>query len=747
MRYLKDILTGFKYSKIPPGRRADHPIRALYGSIYINFGVARPGDTDKGEYNPDAWKVLSPFLLMPALSIHQEIRQQAEYIFQRRYAPGIAAKWCNLLEIETDNGVKLSADFTLATPYAFNQTIRVDFQVNDVSYLTRAALTGLTVRAKNALAPGSMANLRSMNYTYQTDYESNSAYLNQGVGDLVVPGTGEVDAGGANLKAPLTARELQNLRADIVYDTLELLQHLNENIEYYHRMIWWTMDRDRLFMLLDGFFVPGMEPKTSLASVVERSPIGIAGNSLIFRVSAGSFVGTTLGNAVLDTPEKLDNWYLSRRTGSPPMHISLPTDGLYAQTIMDECVALEEHYGTTDWALNDPDPELGSFNPSLLESRRTDSTTAVQPSKMPETLISLQNATPAPVPQGLSGVLGAAQNANAFRDMAGLAGTQGLASKGLETAATLATSLGSQAAAVKLADLANKQAAVTDIDKKLASIEKAKNKGLAPEEDLTQHTNDALAQMNGPSPPMPADASRTTPKEAKEAIKCIEEEVKKKQISKEEGKKRISEQIGNMKGSKSKMGLFRGITIRLIGHGGSPLQGIWTWELTQRQIQLDPEPKIVDVHLDGDSTPSMSTSGRLNAEFTQELGVAGESFDFHLMGELLGTNLLASPVPGSGLSVDKIIHFKVPKESAIATATITAVEEVVEVQNKKGKDAAKEAKRAAGLEAEGGSKILASIKGTVSGEWTESEIDSVEEVQNWKFYYYTGGFNEEVKVD
>ena len=25
--------------------------------------------------------------------------------------------------------------------------------------------------------------------------------------------------------------------------------------------------------------------------------------------------------------------------------MSLPTDGLYAQTIMDECVALEEHFG------------------------------------------------------------------------------------------------------------------------------------------------------------------------------------------------------------------------------------------------------------------------------------------------------------------------------------------------------------------------------------------------------------------
>lgn len=44
-----------------------------------------------------------------------------------------------------------------------------------------------------------------------------------------------------------------------------------------------------------------------------------------------------------------------------PLYISLPTDGLYAQTIMDECLALEEHQGSVDWVLNDPDPELGTI--------------------------------------------------------------------------------------------------------------------------------------------------------------------------------------------------------------------------------------------------------------------------------------------------------------------------------------------------------------------------------------------------
>lgn len=73
-------------------------------------------------------------------------------------------------------------------------------------------------------------------------------------------------------------------------------------------------------------------------------------------------------------------------------------------------------------------------------------------------------------------MLGAVQNAKAFRDSAGLAGTQGLAQAGLQTAAALATSFGSQATALKVAEIASKQQATADADKKIASIRKAKDK-------------------------------------------------------------------------------------------------------------------------------------------------------------------------------------------------------------------------------------------------------------------------------
>lgn len=64
---------------------------------------------------------------------------------------------------------------------------------------------------------------------------------------------------------------------------------------------------------------------------------------------------------------------ITARAGRPHadlLHISLPTDGPYAQTIMNECGALEEHYGNTDWALDDPVPAFGRHvGSSAVEER------------------------------------------------------------------------------------------------------------------------------------------------------------------------------------------------------------------------------------------------------------------------------------------------------------------------------------------------------------------------------------------
>ena len=516
LEYLRDVMNGFVGSTIPPGRRADQQIRYLRGSLTVNMGIERPRNAANDVFDEVAWGPLRPFLGVPALSIFTRLREVAEAhrdrLFQQEQAPRIAANWVNTLLLSHTGGA-LSADFTLATRYQFNGAVRVDFTVAVPAgqVVTRQMLTTIAVRATQPLTPGSVANLTSISYTYDTDNFRRSVAPATAVGDLINVQTGAVDPGGATASQTPDAWERQDERTEIIKAVQALIGHLNEHVEHYHKAIWWAMDRDRLFMLADGAYIPGTNG-VSVASVIERDPIAIIGNSLVFRVSAGAFLGID----ALDTPDKLYGWYADKQGRSEPMHVALPTDGLYAQTIMDECLALEEHYGDLDWVLNDAEPELGQLDPSLLLTRRAEPV-ATAPTPFPQTIINLQNAPEAPDPSGLAGALQAVQNANAFRDMAGLAGTQANAAAGLQTAASLATTFGQQAAALKLAEMAANSQATKEANQKLGSIKKAKDDKLVTPEKAAEQAGKVLEALPAQST-MPPFKDTTLAEAVKKAM-------------------------------------------------------------------------------------------------------------------------------------------------------------------------------------------------------------------------------------
>jgi hypothetical protein len=494
LRYLKDVATNFTTSDIPPGPRANQRLTYLRGSIYLDLAIERPPDAANGAFDAAAWSVLQPLLGTPALGIFNALLAQnaaaRDRAFQTSHAPGIAAKWADRLTLRVGSRV-LNADCTLASRYEFNRGVRVDFAVpsSELSGLTRASLQQLRIAAGQGLPPGSVANLTRLSLTYNTDRFEHGVEARTGTNDLVAPETGASDS--ASVVLPLDDWERVDERLEITRSVAQLVEHLNEHVEYYHKAIWWHMDRDRLLMLLDGFYVPNTN-NVSIASIVDREPIGIIGNSLIYRVGAASFLG--IGR--IKTPADLYDLYASDEPVNDPLLVSLPTDGLYAQTIMDECAALEEHYGNTDWVLNQAEPDLGTIDPSLLQTRRTDATAATTPTAFPSTIINLQNAPEAPPPSGVSGVLGAVTTANAFRDMAGLAGTQANAMGALNAAADLAKNFGNQAAALEMAKIAKAEQATRTADQKLASIRNAVDKGLSDPVSAVAQANDVLAAMN-----------------------------------------------------------------------------------------------------------------------------------------------------------------------------------------------------------------------------------------------------------
>jgi hypothetical protein len=502
IKYLKDILTNFENSDVPEGRRSDQPVRFIHGSLFLKLGVERPKDQDDGAFDATAWMVVRPYLGSPALSIYTRLKEiveaQRDVVFQQQHAGVIAASWVDTLVMEDRNGTQLNADFTLATRYQFNNVVRVDFSIQAPGGVTRETLTTLRVRATRDLPPGSVANMQSLTFTYATDQFERTVSASQGSGDLVLVETGIRDAG-ATISTIPEAWERTDIRDEMKRAVNELLEHLNQHMEYYTKLIFWGMDRDRLWMMIDGFYVPGTN-QISIASVAERDPIAIIGNALVYRVSAGSFLG--IGD--IKTPAQLLNHYISLEAPSEPMLVSLPTDGLYAQTIMDECAALEEHFGNTDWVLDDPDPALGEIAPELLGSRRSEPANTT-PSPLPATIINLQNAPEAPAPSGLAGALSAVTNANAFRDMAGLAGTQANAAAALQTAADLATNFGNQAAALKLAEIAKDAQNTQTADKKVATIQRARDKQLVTDEDAQAHASKVLDQLHESSSDSPGN--------------------------------------------------------------------------------------------------------------------------------------------------------------------------------------------------------------------------------------------------
>lgn len=73
---------------------------------------------------------------------------------------------------------------------------------------------------------------------------------------------------------------------DYDFETDNLIRHLNDNLEYYHRLIWYKMPANKRFSLLDNCVAPNTNGK-SIASVVENRVIGILGNSVIMPLAPG----------------------------------------------------------------------------------------------------------------------------------------------------------------------------------------------------------------------------------------------------------------------------------------------------------------------------------------------------------------------------------------------------------------------------------------------------------------------------
>ena len=465
--HLDDVLDNFANNTIPSGRRAHQPLSRLSGSLFIQMGIEMPQDgselseinqnTDRTVYERELVRIRTaallpfsgylpfptPFIVEKTVSASEEVRNR---YFQSEIAPHMARRYLDSLVLETKDGTPLDADFTMVGDYRYGRVIRVDFTVELGSSVSRAALEQVTVKLGSDvdLPPRSFANLRSGSLSYANEYYEGRANSDAGYRDLVDGDNGKRDENGAVMFFRLLAADLVDFRVELVRAYEDFKKRLRADTFRFHKALWWGMDADALYTLLDGYGLADGDGR-SLASIVEHRPAAIMGNTLVFRTKTDKPIDPMF-KAFAD----LRNHYVGDLPYADPMRISLPTDGLYARAHLDGCVAAEQHNGSFDWVFDNVEPELADFPADMFSSRRSEPA-GLQPTPFPETIINLQNAPEAPGVNGLSGVLSTVANAGSFRDMAGLAGTQATLQGAISSASQLAGNFGNMALQQQLA--------------------------------------------------------------------------------------------------------------------------------------------------------------------------------------------------------------------------------------------------------------------------------------------------------
>jgi hypothetical protein len=267
--------------------------------------------------------------------------------------------------------------------------------------------------------------LESLTMTYTTPHYNGTLYSGY---------VGEDMKDGAILYTPETLEDKRNPRKDDIYIAARLIEHLNSNLEHYNKVLWFNLDPDRRYMLLDGFNVQVFNDfgvpmgLKSLSSIIKNELITVAGNSLVFPVSPGFKIGRSYlveKNTTGETERVSLLEHYKPLTPPAPYRISVPTKGLFMEAVKGQCDACEKVEPNTsqDWNVFKPDEPttinaITAPTPTITDWKATfkDIATAT---------VGMQTAPAAPtVGAGLEGLSAALTKSDTFKDVTGLAANQ-----------------------------------------------------------------------------------------------------------------------------------------------------------------------------------------------------------------------------------------------------------------------------------------------------------------------------------
>ncbi len=404
------------YRSVPPSRS----IRV----IKFDSHFFENGGLDKTQ-----WIAYSKLLNMASeyvmLSYYFKDRLIAEWdnIFYEDIAPVLFQRIVEKIKIGTFSSLDFSSDRKYK---GGNALMKINLRGSGANK-KRKEIDKLKVELNNST--GLTNDLITLNVTRLTIRYSTSHYN----GVLYSGGLGNDDLiDGTEIFTPENANEKRNPRKEDLYIAKKLIEHLNSNLEYYNKWLWRELDKDRLFMLLDGFNIETYNDfgtpigSRSLASVVKNELIGIAGNSLVMPVAPGYKIDRTfIVEQPIEGPAEEINLLEHYKPLTPisPYRISCQTFGVFGEAIQGACDSCEKVKDNTsqDWDKFKTD-EPTSINPVTVPIPTvTDWKAAFK--DFPTPIINIQNAPATPAPgaglaaAGLMDILG---KNDIFKDITGL---------------------------------------------------------------------------------------------------------------------------------------------------------------------------------------------------------------------------------------------------------------------------------------------------------------------------------------
>jgi hypothetical protein len=520
---LHRVHTAWADADFPPGRYADEIVRHVEGEFHVTIRLPRPKDDADGLFvqaNWDPYVGTTPaenLLWDQAANIHARylgvaLPQDRDRIWDTRIAPGVAQRLLEQMTVQLmeDGGgtTTLTADPTLVDPFVQGRSLLVSLRVAPpiAPAKTRAQIDRLRLALDvNNLPPGAELIVRSGTMRYRTDHFNGDLVANRRIlNDLTLGDPVEI-------ATPLTLLEKRDPRKRDLRHADRLLDHLNEHVEHYHRAVWLAMDPNRRYLLLDGFVAPDAGGR-SVASVVENRLIGIVGNCLVMPVAPGITLDRTYEFA-RSTPADLRHLYATGKV--PPMRISLPTSGVFAEAVLGKCNSCETVDDTRFWRWEEaPIPDRPTAIGELSTASRRRQPPSLAPDAFPDPLVRLQQAPAAPDPTGLAAAMTALGANNIFRDITGVALNQENAAEALRASVTAA-----QGFATKAAALAQQKFLNRELDRSVDHIKSARDKKLITDDQAKALTEDVLRGAIGE--PRPADQSAIESPAIKRAIERV----------------------------------------------------------------------------------------------------------------------------------------------------------------------------------------------------------------------------------